>query len=182
MVHRDIKPANIFLTEPRRPARLRQGARLRPGQALDGDDDAGLTQAQGVTGTPLYLSPEAIYHPDQVDARTDVYAVGAVGYFLLTGTPVFTGRSVVEICMKHVKVTPESPSARLGRPISSELEELVLRCLAKSPDDRPANAGEPARRLEACTIEGLWTADDAAAWWADRVCRSGLGAGSCRYH
>ncbi len=182
MVHRDIKPANIFLTSRGGLHDFVKVLDFGLVKTLDGGDNAGLTQAQGVTGTPLYLSPEAVYHPDQVDARTDVYAVGAVGYYLLTGTPVFTAESVVEICMKHVKATPEPPSARLGQPISSELEELVLRCLAKSPDDRPASAGELLRALEACAIEGLWTADDAAAWWAGRVCRSGLGAGSCRYH
>ena len=137
-------------------------------KSLDGGDSAGLTNPQGVTGTPLYLSPEAVYHPDQVDVRTDVYAVGAVGYFLLTGTPVFMADSVVEICMKHVKAAPEPPSTRLGRPISCDLESLILRCLAKSPQERPADASELLRELEACAVEGAWTAADAAQWWATR--------------
>jgi hypothetical protein len=169
LVHRDIKPANIFLTSRGGLHDFVKVLDFGLVKTLDGQDNAGLTNAQGVTGTPLYLSPEAVYHPDQVDVRTDVYAVGAVGYYLLTGTPVFTGESVVEICMKHVKSTPESPSARLGGPVSRELEELVLRCLAKSPDERPANAGELLRVLETCAVEGSWTADDAGKWWAARA-------------
>ncbi len=140
IVHRDIKPANIFLTARGGLHDFVKVLDFGLVKTLDGGESAGLTSAQGVTGTPLYISPEAVYHPDQVDVRTDVYAVGAVGYYLLTGTPVFTAESVVEICMMHVKAAPDAPSARLGRPISFDLENLLLRCLAKAPDDRPASA------------------------------------------
>ena len=81
-------------------------------KALDGEEHANLTNPHAMAGTPLYASPEAISHPDRVDARTDVYATGAVGYYLLTGSPVFTGASVVEICMQHVNAAPEPPSWR----------------------------------------------------------------------
>jgi serine/threonine-protein kinase len=94
-----------------------------------------------------------------------VYSLGAVAYFLLTGTPVFTGASVMEICMKHVKELPQSPSARIGRPVSPDLEGLLLRCLAKAPADRPRHAAEMLLELEACTVAGAWTAKDAADWW-----------------
>jgi hypothetical protein len=97
-----------------------------------------------------------------------VYAVGAVGYYLLTGTPVFTGTTVIEICMKHAKNAPEPPSVRSGRPVSSDLEELLLRCLAKSPADRPRDAAALLDDLDACSIQGAWTASEAAAWWAGR--------------
>ena len=119
-------------------------------------------------GTPLYLSPEAVNQPDQVDARSDVYALAAVGYFLLTATPVFSGATVMEICMKHVKDAPEPPSARRGSLVSPGLEALLLRCLAKAPSDRPSDAAEMLRELEACAVECKWTALDAAAWWAAR--------------
>src|SRR6185436_12515769 len=129
LVHRDIKPANIFLT-------CRGGLHdfvkvLDFGlvKAIDGADQAHLTNPNAVTGTPLYLSPEAVTQPDQVDARTDVYAVAAVGYYLLTGTPVFSGATVMEICMKHVKAAVETPSARRGNPVSAALEALLLRGL-----------------------------------------------------
>lgn len=168
LVHRDIKPANIFLTSRGGMYDFVKVLDFGLVKSLDGGDSAGLTNPQGVTGTPLYLSPEAVYHPDQVDVRADVYAVGAVGYYLLTGTPVFSAESVVEICMKHVKAAPERPSDRLGRPISCELENLILRCLAKSPQERPADANQLLRELEACAVEGTWTAADAAQWWATR--------------
>jgi serine/threonine protein kinase len=118
-----------------------------------------------MAGTPLYASPEAISQPDRVDARTDVYATGAVGYYLLTGSPVFTGTTVVEICMQHINAVPEPPSARSGKPISRGLEELLLRCLSKSPSDRPSDAASLLSQLEACAITGTWTACDAAVWW-----------------
>jgi hypothetical protein len=100
-----------------------------------------------------------------VDARSDVYAIGAVGYYLLTGTPVFVGASVVEICMKHVQAPPEPPSARLGGPVSPGLERLLLRCLAKDRADRPADAGVLLAEFEACAVAGTWTRADADAWW-----------------
>lgn len=166
MVHRDIKPANIFLT-------CRGGSHdfvkvLDFGlvKSLEVADQANLTNPNTVTGTPYYLSPEAVNHPDQVDARADVYALAAVGYFILTGTPVFSGSTVVDICMKHMKNTPESPSTRLGKPVSEGLEALILRCLAKAPSDRPKDAAELLQGLESCVIQGKWTAVDATAWWA----------------
>src|SRR5262249_34398118 len=96
LVHRDIKPANIFLT---RRGGLHDFVKVLDFglvKALDGQDKANVTSPNALIGTPLYLAPEAMNHPDRVDARTDVYAVGAVGYFLLTGTPVFTGSTIME--------------------------------------------------------------------------------------
>jgi len=166
LVHRDVKPANIFLT---RRGGLHDFVKVLDFglvKAIDAPDEANVTSPNALIGTPLYLSPETVNQPDAVDVRTDVYAVGAVGYFLLTGTPVFTGKSAVEICMQHVNAAPEPPSARRGRPVSIELEALLLRCLAKAPPDRPANAAELLGELEACAVEGTWTAQDAAAWWS----------------
>jgi hypothetical protein len=165
LVHRDIKPANIFLTSRGGMHDFVKVLDFGLVKALEGNENANLTNPNAVTGTPLYMSPEAVNHPDQVDAGTDVYAVGAVGYFLLTGTPVFTGVSVMEICMKHSKAVPEAPSVRGGKPVTAELEALLLRCLAKAPSDRPRDAAELLRELENCAVTGTWTAGDAAAWW-----------------
>jgi eukaryotic-like serine/threonine-protein kinase len=168
LVHRDVKPANIFLTSRGGLHDFVKVLDFGLVKALEGEENANLTKFQAMTGTPLYLSPEAVSQPDRVDARTDVYAVGAVGYYLLTGSPVFTGASVMEICMKHVEAMPEPPSVRSGKSVSRDLEALLLRCMAKSPSDRPSDAAALLCDLEACAIEGAWTARDAAAWWAAR--------------
>src|SRR5262249_10608366 len=84
---------------------------------------------------------------------------------MLTGSPVFTGESVMEICMRHIKEAPVPPSIRSGKPVNADLESLLLRCLAKKPADRPANAAELLRALEACVLTEKWTSAAAAAWW-----------------
>src|SRR5690606_27536390 len=85
-----------------------------------------LSQADMVTGTPLYMAPESLTAPDALDARADLYALGAVGYYLLTGTHVFSGKSIVEVCAHHLHTRPEPPSKRCDAPIAAELEALLL--------------------------------------------------------
>jgi serine/threonine protein kinase len=126
--------------------------------------EANLTSANAITGTPLYLSPEAVNAPDKVDATSDVYAIGAVAYFLLTGAPVFTGSTVMEICMKHVQAAPEPPSTRTSQAIATDLEALILKCLSKAQSERPKHAGELLLLLEAIAVEP-WTEAAARAWW-----------------
>ncbi|MGH7087274.1 MAG: protein kinase domain-containing protein, partial [Stellaceae bacterium] len=135
-------------------------------KSVGADADAHLTLAGSVTGTPLYLSPEAIQHHEDLDPRADLYAVGAVAYFLLTGTPVFEAKSVVDLLMHHVNATPQPPSERLGRFIATDVEAIILRCLAKRRDDRFATARELANALGTCCNNGDWTEVEAAAWWA----------------
>jgi len=115
-----------------------------------------------------------------VDARTDLYALGAVGYWLLTGTHVFGGNSILEVCAHHLHSVPDPPSIRLGAPVSPDLEAVLLSCLAKRPEDRPASARVLCERLHACASAGRWTNARAAQWWAlHRLeLRSGGAAGS----
>jgi serine/threonine protein kinase len=117
-------------------------------------------------GTPLYMSPEAISNPSGLDARTDLYSLGAVGYLLLTGEPVFSGRNAVEICAQHLHAVPVPPHQRLRSPVPADLEAVVLRCLAKRPDERFASARELSRALGACADASRWETDQARAWWA----------------
>lgn len=95
------------------------------------------------------------------------YALGAVGYWLLTGTHVFNGMSVVEVCAHHLHSTPEPPSIRLRAPVPADLETVILACLAKLPKDRPASAHVLREQLAACAAANAWTNERAAAWWAD---------------
>jgi serine/threonine protein kinase len=162
LVHRDIKPANVMLN--------RRGAEPDVVKVLDFglvkalDDKEGRQSAGDLSGTPLYMSPESIQTPDAVDARSDLYAVGAVGYFLLTGQTAFNARTLGELCQQHVTAIPDSPSQRLGRPISAELEHAILACLEKSRAKRPQTARDLAVMLDRVTQ--VWSLDEAEAWWS----------------
>ena len=163
LVHRDIKPANVMLN--------RRGGEPDVVKVLDFGlvkalDEAKQTQRTGgMAGTPLYMSPEAIHTPDLVDARSDLYAVGALGYFLLTGQPVFNATSFVELYQNHVSAIPESPSQRLGRAISLELESAMLACLEKSRAKRPQTARDLSQLLDRAPTATSWSVDDAEGWW-----------------
>ncbi|MDD5141605.1 MAG: serine/threonine protein kinase [Verrucomicrobiales bacterium] len=166
LVHRDIKPANVFLTRrgglPDFVKVLDFG--LVKARATQGQLE--LTGANTTLGTPLYMSPEAVEHPDKVDARADIYSVGAVGYFLVTGQPLFDCATLGEVLVHQVKHLPARPSERLGKPVSPELENLLMRCLAKNPADRPASARELADALAKCPGAAEWTRERAEEWWS----------------
>jgi serine/threonine-protein kinase len=126
-----------------------------------------LSHSATLLGTPHYMPPEAILGRDPVDVRADIYALGAVAYFLLTGTLVFSGSTIVEVCAKHLSVQPDSLSERLGRALPPELEALVLRCLEKDRDKRPATAQALDALLAALPV-GPWSAEDARRWWHEQ--------------
>ncbi len=175
LIHRDIKPANILLTE--------QGGVPDVAKILDfglvkdvaGATETGatvpaLSRADSIAGTPQYMSPEAITTPDKVDARTDIYALGAVAYFLVAGVEVFKGRTTVEICSHHLHTEPLPPGQRVDRtatqPVPADLEALILRCLAKIPSARPASARALRAELGALADASRWSEEDARAWWS----------------
>jgi hypothetical protein len=164
VIHRDLKPSNIMLCE--------RGGLVDFVKVLDfglvritGGDDLAITSTQALTGTPLYMSPEAVENPKGVDARADVYQLGAVAYFLLTGRPPFEGKTVVDVLAKHMQERPEPPSEVLGHAVSVELERIILRCLEKDPDARFEDAGALVEALESCPVEGTWDQRQARAWW-----------------
>ncbi|RYZ05158.1 MAG: serine/threonine protein kinase [Myxococcales bacterium] len=164
LVHRDIKPANIFLCrrwgEPDAVKVLDFG--LAKSSASPPTE---LSAHNVVLGTPLYISPESLNGGAPVDARSDIYSLGAVAYFMLTAEPVFLGSTVVQVCLQHLSSTPEAPSERLGRAVPADLEAVVLRCLAKSRADRYPSAAELERALAACAAADEWSSARAQAWW-----------------
>jgi serine/threonine-protein kinase len=170
LVHRDIKPANIFVCH--------MGLEFDFVKVLD----FGLVQVQGgdtrgvaipptdgtdrVRGTPGYMAPEVILRRS-VDRRADVYGLGCVGYFMLTGEEVFQHgtRNRMETLLEHVHAAPVRPSERVNVPIPQCVETLVLSCLEKDPDDRPQNANEILNLIDDCLVAGGWSSERAQAWW-----------------
>ena len=168
LIHRDIKPANLMLTcrgaIPDFVKVLDFG--LVKESKVDANASADLTQSRMLVGTPHYMCPEGITS-GVVDLRGDIYSLGAVGYFLLTGTEVFRGATVLAVCSDHLITPPQAPSSRLGKPLPPDLEAIVLRCLAKAPQDRPQSAHELREALLGCDIPERWTEADANQWWAE---------------
>jgi serine/threonine-protein kinase len=167
LIHRDIKPANIILTERADEPDIVKVVDFGLVRTLERNQgDSGVDTA--IIGTPLYLAPEAITSPETVDGRADLYALGAVAYFLLTGKHVFEAATTVEMCSKHIVEAPVSPSKRLGKPLSTDLEALVLACLAKDPGVRPASAAALRAALLGCRDAERYDVETARAWWRDR--------------
>jgi hypothetical protein len=169
LIHRDVKPANIILTERIDEPDVVKVVDFGLVRRLNAtESDVQVTQASAITGTPMYLAPEAITAPDTVDGASDLYALGAVGYYLVTGKQVFEATSVLEMCSKHLLEKPIPPSERLGRPVPQDLETLLLACLEKNRCQRPASAAALRAALLACADAKH---DDSAAlraWWQDR--------------
>jgi eukaryotic-like serine/threonine-protein kinase len=138
------------------------------GLVKDLDQETRVSVDHPIAGTPLYLSPEAITAPERVDARSDLYSLGCLGYFLLTGRPVFEGATVIEVCSRHLHAAPTPPEERLGRPLPDMLSALLLACLEKDPDRRPSSARAFIVALEACDDVPPWTDDQAREWWASK--------------
>jgi len=164
LIHRDIKSANVMLCE--------RGGVFDVVKVLDfglvkelRGVDVGLTQAGMLLGTPLFMAPELIRAPDQATPQSDLYALGTVGYHLVTGHHVFDGGSAVEICAAHLQEQPIPPSQRVGRSVPPDLEDVLLACLSKRPEDRPRDAQDLEARLASCADANGWGAEDARRWW-----------------
>ncbi len=165
LIHRDIKPANIMLCTQGGERDVVKLLDFGLVKELKVDREVELTGVSTLTGTPLYMAPESILEPGSVDVRTDIYALGAVAYFLLAGGEVFNGKSIVEVFGKPLHQEPEPLSAR-GVTIPAELEAVMLACLDKKPDRRPQSAAELRRRLDACAVEP-WDSASARTWWLE---------------
>ena len=166
LIHRDVKPSNIILTS--------QGGVPDVAKVLDfglvkelspDPDHPELSHDAVLAGTPLYMAPELTKSPARPSPASDLYAVGAVGYYLLTGKHLFGGGSVFEILLRHVKRAPPSASEARGEPVPPELEALLLALLAKDPAERPQDASEVAAQLHAMPCIAAWSEAHAQAWW-----------------
>ena len=167
LVHRDIKPANIFL--------CRYGEEYDFVKVLDfgivgvvrdpAEMSPAHTQENAVHGTPAFMAPEQAMG-DHLDGRADIYAIGCVAYWLLTGQLVFTAETPMGLLLHHAQTPPTPPSARTDLPIPRALDDLVLSCLAKDPANRPQSARELSLRLAEVEGASPWTQEQAREWWA----------------
>jgi DNA-binding NtrC family response regulator len=166
MLHRDIKPQNLFL--------CRQGLDFDLVKVLDfglvksldkGAPD--LTAAGILTGTPAYMPPERVVGGD-ADERSDLYSLGCVAYWVLTGRTVFTGEPMA-VMINHARTPPTPPSKVSATPIPERLEQIILACLEKAPEKRPSSALELWRQLGEVTVDELWTSERAELWWREHL-------------
>jgi serine/threonine-protein kinase len=181
LIHRDVKPANLMVAVvggiPDFVKVLDFGLvkdlgatplSAPAGAAESVSAPAAVSQDGSLLGTPLFLAPEGVTNPSAVDARLDIYAVGCVAYFLLSGEMPFVGSTAIEIYARQRRGPPAPLSGRAGLSVPRELEELIFECLEFSPEKRPAAVRDVARRLSACTGVPPWTEAMALAWWQER--------------
>lgn len=165
LVHRDVKPANIYV--------CRMGLDYDFAKVLDfglvkiraANTETLTTVDQSTTGTPAYMAPESILGEADVDRRADVYALGCVAYFILTGSLVFEAENSMQMLVQHLHSQPTRPSERSELPIPRELDDLIMACLQKDPALRPQNAGELLEMAYGCGCASEWGQTAAREWW-----------------
>jgi hypothetical protein len=170
LIHRDVKPANIYLC---RLGREYDFMKVLDFGLVKYDQDQSIldtikTNTEMTTGTPAYMAPE-MANGEPIDRRSDLYALGCVGYWLLTGQMVFEADGPLRMLIQHIQASPVPPSIRSGRPVPRALEELIMRCLAKKPADRPASADEIVAELDRMKLDRQWTQADARDWWETNI-------------
>ncbi|PQO38686.1 hypothetical protein C5Y96_02035 [Blastopirellula marina] len=170
LIHRDIKPLNIML--------CRVGGEYDVAKVLDfglvknlsADPGATIvTNTTEISGTPMYIPPERVKNPTQADPRVDIYALGATAYFMLTGQTIFSAASAVDVLVQIVTQSIPSVKDASDRVIPDALQDLISRCLAKDPKDRPQSADEVLKEVEKLMIDFPWTQQDAADWWQNNI-------------
>jgi serine/threonine-protein kinase len=170
LVHRDIKPANIYV--------CRMGLEYDFVKVLDfglvkfngragspASQETLLTANHTTTGTPAFMAPEVILGQNDVDRRADVYALGCVAYYLLTGQLVFEADTTMKMFLQHVQTPPTPPSQRTELPIPRELDDLVMACLEKDPNRRPQDAERLFELACQCCSVDVWDNSMARSWW-----------------
>jgi serine/threonine-protein kinase len=169
LIHRDLKPGNIFAAQRGGVydvAKLLDFGLVKP---MADAQDSGLTQEGTITGSPLYMSPEQATGDGTPDGRSDIYSMGAVMYLLLTGQPPFDSDKAIKVMIAHAH-DPVVPPSERNPDIPHDLERVVLRCLAKSPDDRYPDAASLRQALLECEAAGQWSRERASRWWESFGC------------
>jgi len=170
LIHRDIKPANIVVSRVSAAwdfVKVLDFGLVKLDSARSSEDRAQLTNDNVVSGTPGFIAPEVVLG-SEADHRVDIYALGCVAYWLLTGKLVFEG-PMIKVMYDHVHTPPAPPSSRSEVPIPLELETLILACLEKEPARRPASASDLEARLQAIPLAAPWTRERAERWWAENA-------------
>jgi eukaryotic-like serine/threonine-protein kinase len=173
LIHQDIKPANVFLCERAGMVdvvKVLDFGLVRRFARSDGADGrtSMIVPQQDFVGTPHYVAPESLLGDAEVDGRTDLYSLGCVAHYLLTGSAPFAGSTVLEVLGQHLHATAKPFAAKTPWPISSELERLVLTCLGKARVQRPSDAATMYALLQRCPEANAWDLDHSRGWWAER--------------
>jgi serine/threonine-protein kinase len=166
LIHRDIKPANVYVCRYGREVdfvKVLDFGLVKPLTAHRAG--AATTAGHTVRGTPAFMSPEQVLGTQPIDGRSDIYAVGCLAYWLVTGQMVFTGRTAMETITQHAQARPVAPSQRTELAIPEAFDRVILACLEKNPDDRPATASTLLERLSTVWNGEAWTAERARRWW-----------------
>jgi serine/threonine-protein kinase len=175
LIHRDIKPANIILCERGGILDFAKVVDFGLVKDLRRRGDARLTAPNVIIGTVHYLPPEALARPGKIDGRSDLYSLGAVGYYLLTGKPPFEGDEFIAVSVAQLSTVPRRPSEVIGRPVPAALEDLLFVCMDKEMDGRPGSAVALREALDRVQGAGAWSQLEAAAWWRENVAPSSGG-------
>ena len=169
LVHRDVKPANIYVCRYAREldfVKVLDFGLVKPRDATSAPAELAptLTIDGALAGTPAFLAPEMALGEKEIDGRADVYALGCVGYWLLTGQLVFEAETPMKMILRHLQAAPAPPSDRTELTVPAALDRLLLECLEKEPSKRPASAAELGQRLAAIELAEPWSRARAAVW------------------
>jgi serine/threonine protein kinase len=166
LIHRDIKPANVLVSRGVGTGDLVKVVDFGLVKDINQSSDISLTRNDSITGTPMYMSPEAVRDAGDCNTQSDLYSIAAVGYTLLAGRPMFDGESSVEICVHQIKHIPALPQERLGKPLPADLQSVLMTGLRKDPADRWLSVEDFAAALRGCEDVGFWNEAESEAWWA----------------